>query len=134
MEVWKPVKGTHHEVSNLGRIRRVKILKCSLTSHGYVRTAEREGTRYVEKLVHRLVAEVFLGPCPEGKCVNHKNGNKADNRIENLEYVTRKENSNHAASIGLYKTGKKHYKSVLTNKQELKIVELYLEANFSMRE
>lgn len=54
-------------------------------------------------LVHRLVAEAFLGDRP-GMHVNHKNGNKLDNRLENLEWVTNQENIDHARKV-LGKTG-----------------------------
>jgi hypothetical protein len=45
--------------------------------------------------VHRVVAKAFLGPIPKGKEVNHKNLDKHDNRVENLEYMTRSENQLH---------------------------------------
>ena len=48
--------------------------------------------RYKQVLVHRLVARAFLGPCPEGHQVKHKNGIKTDNRLENLEYSILEEN------------------------------------------
>jgi ribosomal protein S25 len=51
--------------------------------------------------IHQLVTAAFLGPCPEGKQVNHKNGNKRDNRVENLEYLTPDENKAHAKRTGL---------------------------------
>lgn len=51
--------------------------------------------------VHVLVAEAFFGPPPEGHEVNHKNGDKADNRLENLEYVTKQENYWHSVDIGV---------------------------------
>ncbi len=54
-------------------------------------------------LVHRLIAEAFLGDRP-GMHVNHKNGNKLDNRLENLEWVTNQENVDHARKV-LGKTG-----------------------------
>lgn len=49
--------------------------------------------------VHRLVAEAFIGKPKPGQVTNHKNGNKADNRLENLEWVTVSENSRHAIDI-----------------------------------
>lgn len=51
--------------------------------------------------MHRLVAECYIGEIPEGYCVNHKDGNKLNNRAENLEIVTYKENSQHALRMGL---------------------------------
>lgn len=54
-----------------------------------------------QKAIHRLMAETFLGPCPEGMEVNHKNGVKTDNSVGNLEYVTRSQNVQHAFDTGL---------------------------------
>jgi hypothetical protein len=64
-----------------------------------------EGKR-VNRLVHRLVASAFIGPIPEGMEVNHKNGVKSDNRVENLEYLSPGDNQRHSfRSLGRRLTG-----------------------------
>lgn len=52
--------------------------------------------------VHRLVMLSFVGPCPQGMCVDHKDGNKQNNRLTNLEYVTLSENQRRAYASGLH--------------------------------
>jgi len=59
----------------------------------------------IQRGVHRVVAEAFLGPCPDGWEVNHKDLNKENNRLENLEFMTRKQNARHAYENGGYKFG-----------------------------
>ena len=116
-EIWKQnlKLGEEYEVSNLGRIRTVDhpfkwfnghsmcqytkkgiIRKGVMTVDGYFRlNAKRKGY-----FVHRIVASTFLGD--SDLFVNHINGNKQDNRICNLEYVTHKENMEHALRTGLW--------------------------------
>ena len=103
-EIWKPVVGFEglYQVSNLGRIMsfhktRGRILKPYQGGYrkGYlVITLVRDGMKKKE-LVHTLVLEAFVCKRPIGYQCNHINSNKQDNRLENLEWVTPKENSEH---------------------------------------
>ena len=105
-EVWKEVPGTngYYEASTLGRIRRVKprILKPNY-SRLYPAVGlylENQGSAHT-CAVHALVMATFVGPRPRGYVTNHKDGNKRNPALENLEYVTESENGRHAFAIGL---------------------------------
>jgi hypothetical protein len=102
MEHWRAVTGYEdfYEVSNQGRVRSSShhVLKLTL-SKGYLRIELAKNAKARKHPVHRLVLAAFVGPCPEGKQGNHKNGVKTDNHLENLEYVTRSENALHAYRV-----------------------------------
>jgi hypothetical protein len=68
---------------------------------GYMTCSVWLGSHGRTRLVHRLVAEAFLGPCPEGHEVNHRNLDKGDNRPANLQYVTRSYHLLHRALEGI---------------------------------
>lgn len=102
-EVWKDVTGyeNHYMVSNKGRVRALggitvrKILPKYKNKDGYMFVVLTQNKNQKCYKVHRLVAQEFI-PNPENKPqVNHKNGIKADNSVENLEWCTAKENSEH---------------------------------------
>lgn len=117
-EEWQPVIGYEgcYEVSNLGRIRSLKsrsgrprqrLLKSHSFNRDYARVLLFRNGSGQTHAVHRLVAKAFLGPVPEGKEVNHKDGMKANNRTQNLEYVTAAENISHARHLGLARRGER---------------------------
>jgi len=112
MEIWKDIKELEgkYQVSNLGRVKALaftgirkdgrkyhvveKIKKQSIFNHGYYvfGTTREHGTI----LLHRAIAESFI-PNPENKrCINHIDGNKLNNSIDNLEWCTHGENNQHA--------------------------------------
>jgi hypothetical protein len=110
MEVWKDIPGYDgmYQVSTNGTIystRYKRYRKLMKDRYGYsVVGLNKNGSQHFF-LVHRLVAESFL-PNPEKKPeVNHIDGNKQNNQIENLEWATRDENMEHAYAVGLAKKG-----------------------------
>lgn len=115
-EIWKDVVGFEglYQVSNLGRIkslsknvgfyfRKEKILSNCYQNNGYLVVNLSKKTEVSRKSIHRLVAQAFI-PNPERKAqVNHKDGNKQNNCVSNLEWCTDSENKRHAFKTGLNK-------------------------------
>jgi transcriptional regulator len=103
MEIWKPIVGFEDcgWVSNMGRIRgkNGKIRKTNVGSNGYQRVGFHGGQTTL--LVHRLVARAFCEGFEPDLQVNHKDGDKLNNIVENLEWVSGSENRKHAFRIGL---------------------------------
>ena len=102
MEIWKNIKNYNdlYKISNKGnvisfkRYKKGKILK-PIENHGYLGIRlYKNGKQYYE-LIHRLVAEHFLENPENKKYVNHKDFNRANNCVENLEWVTALENEEH---------------------------------------
>lgn len=102
-ENWAQIRDfPNYKISNLGRIKNDMtgmILKPSLNSCGYPKVDLcRNGKKYT-KNIHRLVAEYFIENHNNKPEVNHKNGDKLDNRVVNLEWVTKSENNMHKCRV-----------------------------------
>lgn len=112
-EIWRTIPGidNSYEASNLGRIRSLKgrkgsnyILKRQVDRYGYLYVSvSPNGRKRKAKKVHRLVAAAFIPTDNYELQVNHINGIKTDNRPENLEWCSPKENHLHALKTGLKK-------------------------------
>jgi hypothetical protein len=113
-EKWRPCLGGFYEASSLGRVRRRlppragREISRSTDGGGYLKVSVCVHGSEMTRSVHSLVAEAFIGKRPAGKHVNHKDGNKANNRPCNLEYVTPAVNAAHAAKMGLVASGDRH--------------------------
>lgn len=109
-ENWLPVVGHEnlYEVSDQGRVRRRarpdRMLVGGWKGTGYRAVTLCDHGNCQTRTVHRLVAEAFLGPCPVGYLVNHRNGIRGDNRTANLEWVSSSANRHHAYATGLQST------------------------------
>jgi len=126
VEIWKDVPGYEglYEVSNLGRVKRLGtyiknvksrtglafwkggFIKGKLNKYGYHQIILSRNNIKHHINVHRLVAECFLEILGENFEVNHKNGNKNDNKAENLEWVSRSENVQHRFDVLGHKQNK----------------------------
>jgi hypothetical protein len=107
MRTWKEAYNLpNYDCSDDGLIRRKdtgRILAPAKTGSGYLFFCPSHHGKITRASVHRVVAATFIGPCPKGLEVNHKNGNRLDNRAQNLEYVTRSENMRHAHTFSTRK-------------------------------
>ncbi|MCB0448470.1 MAG: NUMOD4 motif-containing HNH endonuclease, partial [Gelidibacter sp.] len=132
IEIWKEVVGyeKEYEVSNLGNVRRKpKNLKQSISPHGYKTLTLSKNGKCSTKLVHRLVAESFIENPKVNEQVNHKDCNKINNTLSNLEWVTFKENIEHAVENNRQRnqTGENNNMSKLLKEEVLMIKELLKE-------
>src|SRR5690349_7783602 len=109
-EEWRSIPGFEglYEASNLGRVRSpLKILKQRLNNMGYpVVELSRDG-RSRESLVHRQVIRAFRGDPPPGNACRHLSGTPTDNRIENLAWGSRSENSMDQVRLGTHRNTRK---------------------------
>jgi len=120
-EIWKDVPGYegYYKVSNLGNVKSLdrivphprwgrqfwkgRIIKSSLDKYGYPRLSLRKYNKAKFFTIHRLVAVSFIPNLENKPQVNHRDGNKTNNNVINLEWVSEKENVNHAYDTGLHR-------------------------------
>jgi hypothetical protein len=139
MEVWKNIN-CYYRVSNLGNVESCKMgywrsMNKTKMPKGYLCVNLSENNKAKKQYVHRLVAIYFLSNPLCKKTVNHKNGIKDDNRVENLEWATQSENNKHSYDIGIKKPtnqlGNKNGNARLTDLQVNEIRNLWNKGNIT---
>lgn len=105
-EIWKNITSYEglYQVSNFGRVRSVRLNKILSPKHnwdGYLRIQLWRDNKNKYVFIHRLVAEAFIPNADNKPFVNHIDGNKSNDRVDNLEWCTQKENIKHAFATGL---------------------------------
>jgi len=138
MEIWKDIVGyDQYQVSNYGRVkttanaatRKERILKPLKHPRGYFRVALWKDNKSKFFFIHRLVAEYFISN-PENKpTINHIDGDKSNNHIDNLEWTTYRENMNHAIDNKISACGERNGRSKLNWVQIEEIRSSYLTSN-----
>ena len=135
-EVWKDVTGYEglYQVSNTGKIKTLqkqvgrkeieKILKPSIIWTGYLRIGLRKNGKTKNTYIHRIVAQEFIANPEHKPIINHKNGNRQDNRVENLEWCIFGENSRASKKI----TSSKRYNSVSVKDNQGNVFDSYRQA------
>lgn len=105
-EIWKTIPDfPDYSVSNEGRVKNKKterILKSCFYKTGYLYVCLSNKGEHTGKLIHRLVLETFIGPCPNNHCGHHKDEIKSNNFLINLEYLLRSKHNS------MHKLGTKH--------------------------
>lgn len=144
-EIWKDVPNYErlYQVSNQGNVKSLsfgarnikhsnveRLLSCSMSNLGYRKVELYKNGKSKMFYVHRLVANSFI-PNPDNKPqVNHKDGNKSNNRVENLEWVSAKENISHAISTGLKTNSPMLGRKGVLNPQSKSISRYDLQGNY----
>lgn len=130
-EQWRPTEGIPgYEVSDRGRLRSLlrgnpRLVKGWIDRDGYLRVSLWVRRSYVNRLVHRLVATAFNGPSPEGLPVCcHNDGNKSNNRPENLRWATQAQNIADKALHGTEQIGSRHPRAIVDEQRIARVKQL----------
>lgn len=145
-EIWVPIIGWegYYEISNMGRVKSIarethqcprptesRIIKIAVSNKGYCRAPLNKDAKSVPKSVHRLVAIAFISNPENKSTVNHKRGNKFDNRASELEWATSKEQIIHSIDV-LGKDGRRK-KIHQLNKNTLEIINTYAHSGMAAK-
>ncbi len=134
--IWKDITGfPGYKISNTGLVwsdKRNKLLKPEIINNGYLRVSLYNTKKVIRKLIHILVLETFIYKCPIGLTAHHKNGNKQDNRINNLEWISLSHNIKYAYTMNLKNAeGENNGYHKLTENQVNEIRDYYLYNNLN---
>lgn len=128
MELFKDIEGfENYQISTLGRVwskSRHKIMSVGnhKSNSGYIQVMLYKDGKYHWKYIHRMVAKAFLENPTILRTVNHKDGNKLNNKVDNLEWASDEQQQRHAFLIGL-----KHYGIALTEEEIFDIYKMFFE-------
>jgi hypothetical protein len=140
--IWKNIIGYNgdYQINNFGIIRSFKSgkwinLKPFKNGHGYLEVQLYNDGEQKSYRIHQLVAEYFISKRPRGFQINHIDGDKNNNNVKNLEYVTASENVQHSHDIGLKvsEVGEGCGASKLTEKEVLEIREMFETGNYTKK-
>lgn len=143
-EEWHDILGYEgwYQVSNQGNVKRImpgrrtrpnRLLRRTRGGDGYEHVSLYKHGKEGRASVHFLVCQAFHGPRPDGFEVNHKDGDRTNNRVDNLEWVTHSENTHHAIHVlGAPRwKGERHWRTHLTGSQIKEIRRLYATGEYT---
>lgn len=141
-EIWKDIKGYEgsYQISNLGRAKSFKsktekIMRFSKAGRNYDTICLMQNGKVNRQYIHRLVAIHFLENPTNLREVNHKDGNKQNNNVNNLEWVSLIDNLKHAREVlGFVYRGEKHYATKLKDSDIVDIIKKYRTGNYTYKQ
>jgi len=144
-EIWKIIEDfPNYAISNYGKVKKIKggveaiknrILNPGINIYGYLFVIFIKNKKRKLKFIHRLVLENFISSCPKSYQCNHKDGIKINNNINNLEWVTPKQNVHHRMYIlGYHVEGERNPRAKLTKQKVKSIRSLCKKYKFKHRE